>query len=152
MKAFSSMALCHHKSVRTIVTVDQLQSSIKGVSDLPGKKVATVADSTSAKYLQQQNIDAKAFPKIDDAYAALNSTDESAKVDAIVYDGPILLYYAAHDGKGKVQIIGNVFRKENYAIAMPTGSPYRKEVNSALLSVQEKGGYQEIYDKWFSSK
>jgi polar amino acid transport system substrate-binding protein len=139
-------------TVTTSLTVDQLQSSIKGISDLPGKKVATVADSTSAKYLQQQNIEAKAFPKIEEAYAALNSTDELTKVDAIVYDGPILLYYAAHDGKGKVQIVGNVFRKENYAIAMPNGSPYRKEVNSALLSVQEKGGYQEIYDKWFSSK
>jgi polar amino acid transport system substrate-binding protein len=133
--------------------VEQLQTNIKGVSDLPGKTVATVADSTSAKYLQQQqNISIKTFPKIDEAYAALNSTDELVKVDAIVYDGPILLYYAAHDGKGKVQVVGNVFRKENYAIALPNGSPYRKDVNSALLSVQEKGGYQEIYDKWFSSK
>jgi polar amino acid transport system substrate-binding protein len=140
-------------TVTTSLTVEQLQTNIKGVNDLPGKTVATVADSTSAKYLQQQqNISVKTFPKIDEAYAALNSTDDLAKVDAIVYDSPILLYYAAHEGKGKVQIVGNVFRKENYAIAMPNGSPYRKEVNSALLSVQEKGGYQEIYDKWFSSK
>jgi polar amino acid transport system substrate-binding protein len=140
-------------TVTTSLTVDQLQTSIKGVSDLPGKKVATVAESTSAKYLQQQqNIDTKTFPKIDDAYAALNSADDATKVDAIVYDAPILLYYAAHEGKGKVQTVGGVFRKENYAIVMPNGSPYRKEVNSALLSVQEKGGYQEIYDKWFSSK
>ncbi len=140
-------------TVTTSLTVDQLQSSIKGINDLPNKTVATVAESTSAKYLQQQpNITTKTFPKIEDAYAALNSTDDAAKIDAIVYDGPILLYYAAHDGKGKVQIVGSVFRKENYAIAMPNGSPYRKNVNSALLSVQEKGGYQEIYDKWFSSK
>jgi polar amino acid transport system substrate-binding protein len=140
-------------TVTTSLTVDQLQSSIKGVNDLPNKTVATVAESTSAKYLQQQpNINTKTFPKIEDAYAALNSTDDAVKIDAIVYDGPILLYYAAHDGKGKVQIVGSVFRKENYAIAMPNGSPYRKDVNSALLSVQEKGGYQEIYDKWFSSK
>jgi polar amino acid transport system substrate-binding protein len=140
-------------TVTTSLTVDQLQSSIKGVNDLPNKTVATVAESTSAKYLQQQpSIMAKTFPKIEDAYVALNNTDDAARIDAIVYDGPILLYYAAHDGKGKVQIVGNVFRKENYAIAMPNGSPYRKDVNSALLSVQEKGGYQEIYDKWFSSK
>jgi polar amino acid transport system substrate-binding protein len=140
-------------TVTTSLTVDQLQTSIKGVSDLPGKKVATVAESTSAKYLQQQqNIDTKTFPKIDDAYAALNSADDATKVDAIVYDAPILLYYAAHEGKGKVQTVGGVFRKENYAIVMPNGSPYRKNVNSALLSVQEKGTYQEIYDKWFSSK
>jgi polar amino acid transport system substrate-binding protein len=135
-------------TVTTSLTVEQLQTSIKGVNDLPGKKVATVAESTSAKYLQQQNIEAKAFPKIEDAYNALNNSE----VDAIVYDGPILLYYAAHDGKGKAQVVGSIFRKENYAIALPNGSPYRKDINSALLSVQEKGMYQEIYDKWFSSK
>jgi polar amino acid transport system substrate-binding protein len=135
-------------TVTTSLTVEQLQTSIKGVNDLPGKKVATVAESTSAKYLQQQNIEAKAFPKIEDAYNALNNSE----VDAIVYDGPILLYYAAHDGKGKAQVVGGIFRKENYAIALPNGSPYRKDINSALLSVQEKGMYQEIYDKWFSSK
>jgi polar amino acid transport system substrate-binding protein len=135
-------------TVTTSLTVDQLQTNIKGVSDLPGKQVATVAQSTSAKYLQQQNIPAKTFPKIDEAYESLNNNE----VDAIVYDGPILLYYAAHDGKGKVQVVGSIFRKENYAIALPTQSPDRKDINSALLSLQEKGAYQEIYDKWFSSK
>jgi polar amino acid transport system substrate-binding protein len=135
-------------TVTTSLTVEQLQTSIKGVNDLPGKQIATVAESTSAKYLQQQHLDAKAFPKIEDAYVALNKSE----VDAIVYDGPILLYYAAHDGKGKAQVVGSIFRKENYAIALPNNSPYRKDINSALLSVQEKGMYQEIYDKWFSSK
>ena len=45
-----------------------------------------------------------------------------------------------------------MFRKESYAIALPNGSPYRKPINNALLSLQEQGTYQEIYDKWFSTK
>lgn len=135
-------------TVTTSLTVEQLQTNIKGVSDLPGKKIATVAGSTSAKYLQQQHLETQTFPKIDGAYAALINSE----VDAVVYDAPILLYYAAHDGKGKVQIVGSVFRKENYAIALPDQSPYRKDINSALLLVQEKGIYQEIYDKWFGGK
>jgi polar amino acid transport system substrate-binding protein len=135
-------------TVTTSLTVDQLQTNIKGISDLPGKQVATVAQSTSAKYLQQQNILAKTFPKIEEAYEALNNNE----VDAIVYDSPILLYYAAHGGKGKVQVVGSIFRKENYAIALPTQSSYRKDINSALLLLQEKGIYQEIHDKWFGNK
>ena len=73
-------------------------------------------------------------------------------MDAVVFDAPILLYYAAHDGKGKVQVVGSIFRKESYAIALPNGSPYRKSISKAILLLQEKGTYQEIYDKWFSSK
>jgi polar amino acid transport system substrate-binding protein len=135
-------------TVTTSLTVDQLQSNIKSPQDLPGKRVATIAGSTSASYLKQQNIEAKEFNQIDQAYNALNNSD----VDAVVFDSPILLYYAAHDGKGKAQVVGNIFRKESYAIALPNGSPYRKLINNALLSLQEKGAYQDIYDKWFTTK
>jgi polar amino acid transport system substrate-binding protein len=135
-------------TVTTSLTVEQLQSNIKGPQDLPGKRVATIAGSTSANYLHQQKIEAKEFKQIDEAYTALNDSE----LDAVVFDAPILLYYAAHDGKGKVQVVGNIFRKESYAIALPNGSPYRKPINNALLSLQENGKYQEIYDKWFSNK
>jgi polar amino acid transport system substrate-binding protein len=135
-------------TVTTSLTVEQLQSNIKGLGDLNDKKVATIAGSTSATYLKQQHLDTKEFKKIDQTYDALNN----GEVDAVVFDAPILLYYAAHDGKGKVQVVGSIFRKEGYAIALPNGSPYRKPINNALLSLQEKGTYQEIYDKWFASK
>jgi polar amino acid transport system substrate-binding protein len=135
-------------TVTTSLTVEQLQSNIKSPQDLPGKRVATIAGSTSANYLKQQKIESKEFKQIDEAFTALNSSD----VDAVVFDAPILLYYAAHNGKGKVQVVGSIFRKESYAIALPNGSPYRKAINNALLSLQEKGTYQEIYDRWFTNK
>jgi polar amino acid transport system substrate-binding protein len=135
-------------TVTTSLTVDRLQSNIKSPQDLVGKRVATIVSSTSANYLSQQKIETKEFKQIDEAFNALNSSN----VDAVVFDAPILLYYAAHDGKGKVQVVGNIFRKESYAIALPNGSPYRKPINNALLSLQENGKYQEIYDKWFSTK
>jgi polar amino acid transport system substrate-binding protein len=135
-------------TVTTSLTVEQLQSNIKGPQDLRGKNIATIEGSTSANYLKQQKIEAREFKQIDEAYAALNDV----VVDAVVFDAPILLYYAAHDGKGKVQVVGSIFRKESYAIALPNGSPYRKLINNALLSLQEKGTYQEIYDKWFGNK
>jgi polar amino acid transport system substrate-binding protein len=135
-------------TVTTSLTVEQLQSNIKGPQDLVGKRVGTIAGTTSATYLQQQKIEATEFKQTQEAYAALNNSD----IDAVVYDAPILLYYAAHDGKGKAQVVGNVFKKESYAIALPNGSPYRKLINNAILSLQEKGTYQELYDKWFGIK
>ena len=135
-------------TVTTSLTVEQLQSNIKGPQDLAGKRVGTIAGTTSAIYLRQQRIEATEFKQTDEAYAAL----DNMAVDAVVFDAPILLYYSAHDGKGKAQVVGNVFRKESYAIALPNGSPYRKLINNAILSLQEKGTYQELYDKWFGIK
>jgi polar amino acid transport system substrate-binding protein len=67
----------------------------------------------------------------------------------VVYDAPVLLFYAAHEGKGKVQTAGAIFRKENYGIVFPSNSPYRKPVNEALLKLKENGTYDQLYTKWF---
>lgn len=71
------------------------------------------------------------------------------QADALVYDAPVLLYYAAHEGKGKVQVVGSIFHREDYGIVFPSGSAYRKLVNEALLKMKENGTYDQLYKKWF---
>jgi polar amino acid transport system substrate-binding protein len=132
-------------TVTTSLTVEQLQTNIKGADDLPGKRVGTIASSTSEKYLKQVRIEPITFKQIEQAYSAL----DNGQIDAVVYDAPILLYYAAREGKGKSQVVGNIFRKESYGIAVTPNSPLRKQINKALLTIQEQGTYQQIYDKWF---
>ncbi|MBK1989804.1 transporter substrate-binding domain-containing protein [Sphaerospermopsis aphanizomenoides BCCUSP55] len=135
-------------SATTELTVQQLQGDIKSVDDLPGKIVATTSGSTAAAYLRENKIPVSEFPKIEQAYAALLNK----KADAIVFDAPVLLFYAANEGKGKVEVVGSIFREENYGIVLPNESPYRKKINSALLSLKENGTYQALYDKWFEAK
>jgi polar amino acid transport system substrate-binding protein len=135
-------------AVTSSLTVQELQGNIKGPDDLPGKRVATTAGSTSATYLREVHAQVLEFPQIDQVYQALLA----GQADAAVYDAPVLLYYASHEGKGKVQAVGTVFRKESYGIAVSAGSPLRKQINHALLALEESGGYQETYDRWFASK
>jgi ABC-type amino acid transport substrate-binding protein len=70
-------------------------------------------------------------------------------VQAVVYDAPVLRYYAAHAGKGQVQVVGPIFKPEKYGIALPPGSALRKPINEALLELMQDGAYAEIHDKWF---
>lgn len=135
-------------AVTTSLTVQQLTGTIAGPRDLPGKKVATTAGSTSAAYLRQEFVRPQEYPSIDEAIEAL----VKGRAEAVVYDSPVLLYYAAREGKGKVRVVGNIFRQEDYGIVFPRNSPYRKPVNAALLSLQEDGTYQELYDKWFTTQ
>ena len=135
-------------SVTSALTVKQLEQGINGPQDLAGKRVAVTAGSTGAAYLKQQNIDAMEVAQIDQAYAALLD----GKVQAIVGDAPVLLYFASHDGKGKAQTAGPVFRPESYGILFPDGSPLRKQVNEAMLRLKESGEYRMLYRKYFSSE
>ena len=127
-------------SVTSTLTLQQLRGDIKGPDDLPGKPVASVKGSTSVEYLKSRHIDVTAFEKIEEAYQAL----QSGQVNAVVYDAPVLRYYASHEGKGKVQVVGSIFRKENYGIAFPSDSRYRKPVNEALLKLKENGTYDHL--------
>ncbi|APB33986.1 extracellular solute-binding protein [Gloeomargarita lithophora Alchichica-D10] len=135
-------------TVTTSLTVQQLQGGIRGPEDLPGKRVATTVGSTAATYLQNQRADVLAVKVIDEAYTALTE----GRVEAVVFDAPVLLHYTANAGRGRMMLVGSVFQKESYAIALPNGSPYREPINKALLQIQEDGTYATLYQKWFGDQ
>ena len=130
------------------LTVQQIQGGITGPDDLAGRKVATTRGSTAANILRDLRAQVVEVERIDDAYKALNDRD----VDAVVFDSPVLLYYAANEGKGRVMMIGTPFRKEDYGIIFRPGNPLRRQVNATLLQLREDGTYQQIYDKWFTAR
>ncbi|MEE3719543.1 transporter substrate-binding domain-containing protein [Tumidithrix elongata RA019] len=132
-------------TVTTSLTVQQLQGSIQSESDLPGKNIATIAGSTSANYLRKNNIQSTEVDRIEAAYDLILN----GQADAVVFDAPVLLYYASHEGKGKVQVVGGVFENENYGIVFPPNSPLRRQVNNTLLTLLENGTYKDLYKKWF---
>ena len=85
--------------------------------------------------------------QIEAAYDLLLSDD----VDAIVFDAPVLLYYAAHQGNHKVSVPGKMFHLEKYGIALPSADPLREDINLVLLQLYQDGTLEELQAKWFES-
>ncbi|MGA8305547.1 MAG: transporter substrate-binding domain-containing protein [Candidatus Acidiferrales bacterium] len=129
----------------TTLTVEQIRGAIEGPGDLPGKQVATITSSVAADYLREQNAQVQEFPGADQMFTALLDK----KVDAVVAPAPLLLYYAAHGGKGRVKVVGPEFNRQPVAIEVQLDSPLRKKIDRALVTLRENGTYQQIYDKWF---
>lgn len=127
------------------LTVQQIAGGITGPSDLAGKTIAATRGSTAANVVREYNGRVVEVEQIREAYQAL----KSKQVDAVVFDSPVLLYYAATEGKGTVMTVGAPFRKEDYGIIFPRDSELRVKVNVALLRLREDGTYQRLYDKWF---
>jgi polar amino acid transport system substrate-binding protein len=130
------------------LTVRQIRADISGPDDLPGKRVATTGGSTAAALVRELGAQLKEVSFIDEAFQALLDNE----VDAVVFDAPVLLYYAANSGKGRVQMVGSIFRKEDYGIVFQPNNPLRRQVNNVLLVLREDGTYQQLYDKWFGSR
>jgi len=128
------------------LTVQQIQGGISGPEDLKGKRVATTEGGTAVAVLRDLQADVVEVTRVEDAYAAL----DAHQVQAVVLDSPVLLYYSATQGKGRVHLVGTPFRNEDYGIVVAPDSPLRKRIDRALLSLREDGSYQRIHDKWFA--
>jgi len=135
-------------AVTSSLTLRQLHGDINGPQDLPGKRVVTVQGSTSAAYLRQRGIVPVEVPDPDSLFEQLRG----GEAEAVVYDAPVMMYYASHEGRGTVQPAGSIFRRENYGILFPSDSKLRKRVNEALLQIKENGVYDQLYRKWFGSE
>ncbi len=134
--------------ITTMMTVQAITGSIENISDLEGKRVATTEGSTASSFLQLRGI---AHQRMGDLQQVL-SAFEQGKLDAVVFDGPILAWYVQTRGAGKAQLVGRVFQRESYGIALAQGSPLAEQFNRALLALRESGTYEEIRTKWFGAE
>jgi ABC-type amino acid transport substrate-binding protein len=132
-------------------TVNSLTTDLKGPSDLPGKKVATVAGSTAETWLKNlrnaggEKPDVIALQTPPECLAAL----KSGKVRAVVYDAPILKYYLNQPGGDAFTLVPGLFDPNNYGFALELGSPLRKRINEVLLKLNENGVITKLREDYF---
>ncbi|MEF8713124.1 MAG: transporter substrate-binding domain-containing protein [Accumulibacter sp.] len=129
------------------LTVQQIRGPINGPEDLPGKRVATLLGGSAVAYLKEQNAVVQEFHETAGMYQALLDR----KVDAVVLGTAGQRYYATHEGKGLVTMVGPEFNKNDVGFVFPQDSRLRKKVNGTLLILRENGTYQRIYEKWFGT-
>lgn len=135
-------------SFTTTLTINTLKGDINGPGDLPGRKVATVKGSTTESWLTTQGATAVPF---DDVTACITALRDG-KVQAVVYDAPVLQYESAKLNDEKLQMVGPVFQRQNYAFALQQDSPLREKLNQALLTMHERGIGIELRKKYFGEE
>ncbi|MEU9661173.1 glutamate ABC transporter substrate-binding protein [Streptomyces chartreusis] len=117
--------------------------------DLNGKKLCSVAGSTSA-----QNVKAEIAPKAQlqtyGGYSECLTGLENKAVDALTTDDSILAGYASQEQfKGKFKLAGLKLSNENYGIGVQNGSDLKAKINTALEKMVEDGSWEEYVKKNF---
>ena len=116
-------------AIASALTVGELGQAVNGPEDLPNVDVGTVAGSTSEAYLRARRI---SYQACQDAREGLEAV-AAGKLDAFVYDAPLLRYLANTEFKGRVEVLPRRFERQDYGIALPEGSPLREPMNRVLL-------------------
>jgi ABC-type amino acid transport substrate-binding protein len=135
-------------SITSALTVERLESAIKGPDDLPHVRVVTVAGSTSAAYLDHRHVSYASAPTILDGLKAV----AAGQADAMVYDAPVLRFLAKTELGGAVDVLPAVFERQDYGFALPDGSPWREKINRALLTELASDSWRELVTRYLGSE
>lgn len=139
--------------VTSALTAQAVSGTIRSEADLPGKAIAAVASDAPRKWLEQNGINVTPVNSVAEGIKLVRA----GEVDALVHDGPRLVYLARkinqNEGKKALAVVPATFNPQSYGIAFPEGSELRESVNQALLDLRESdGGNKSVYDllreKW----
>lgn len=131
--------------ITAAMTVAAITETVDNLNDLDGRKTATTAGSTGAALLEARDISHRTYPTL----AALLEAFEEGRAEAVVFDGPILAWYLQSNDDVDGRLVERVFKRENYGIALPTGSPLAEDINRALLALRESGTHDALRRKYF---
>jgi len=140
--------------ITAALTAQNIASNIQGVQDLLGKRVAAVATDNPKDYLQGLGLDVVPVKDLAEGVQKVANKE----VDALVHDGPRLVYLANQHNKtadkpSQVLVLPASFNPQFYGIAFPVHSTWIEPVNQALLKLREAQGmtgsvYESLRKKW----
>ena len=87
------------------------------------------------------------FPTMVDAIDAL----ELGLVEAVVGENQTLMFVLGKRKTSDVRIVGPIFDPFDYGIGLPSNSPIREQINTALLRMREDGTLERIRSEWFGT-
>ncbi len=130
-------------SEKIIVAADN--NSIHSLKDLANKKVGTLPNSYAARLLKQiPSINVVYYPEEVNAFADLA---DNTRLDAVLIDGPIAQYYAAHNPG--LKILQNNVGELKYGIGIRKDDTVLKSrVDGAITELIESGKLRLILEKW----
>ena len=81
------------------------------------------------RYLDTLKVAYSTYASVRDGLDAV----KTGQIDAFVHDQPILAWLAKKEFGSGIEVLETVFDKQNYAIALPNGSPLRAKINLVLV-------------------
>ncbi|KAM1062441.1 hypothetical protein EV2_027526 [Malus domestica] len=139
-------------SLTSILTVQRLSSSIKGLEDLLSSNdpIGYQQGSFARNYLiDELNVDeSRLVPLItpEDYAKALKDGPHKGGVTAVIDERAFIELFLA--SRCEFSVVGQEFTKTGWGFAFARDSPLAVDLSTAILKLSENGDLQRIYDKW----
>ena len=128
------------------MTADAVTSSpIAQTSDLDGKRLAAVADSSGAEYLDEQHLHYRKYANLKEALASL----VNGKSDAVVNSVGALEYAISTYFSGVIPMPSGTLAPSYMAFALPPNSPLKKPLDRAMIEITASASWRSLEHSYF---
>jgi ionotropic glutamate receptor len=142
-------------SLTSILTVQQLDTSIRGLDDLKnsdypiGFQVGSFAEEYMVKELNISRSRLKALGSPEEYAENLKLGPKKGGVMAIVDERPYVELFLSTNCK--IAVAGSDFTSRGWGFVFPRDSPLQVDLSTAILTLSENGELQRIHDKWLKT-
>jgi len=128
------------------LTAEQVESSVPfAENDLVGKRLAAVASSSGAEYLDALRLAYAKHDSLQDALASL----ADGEADAVVNSVGALRFMASARFAKTLRIPSSLLAPAYMAIALPEHSPLKKPIDRALMRITASLEWRSLEDRYF---
>lgn len=115
-------------AVTSALTVRHLEGKVRGTADLASARVGTVAGTATEDTLTRLRVNYRTFATPQEGLRAVR--DDA--IDAFVYDKPLLAWLIRQGFASSLEMLDAGLDVQNYAFAVPDGSPLRRSIDRAV--------------------
>jgi polar amino acid transport system substrate-binding protein len=133
--------------ITSALTKRELQGAVHAVNDLRSVRVGAVVGTAAVDDLSRQRIAHRGFAGPQEGLQAL----QAGSIDAFVYDKPLLTWLVLQDHATTLRMLDIAFDNQNYAVALPKGSPLRDALEVPLLEETEGEWWQQTLFRYLGT-
>jgi ABC-type amino acid transport substrate-binding protein len=116
-------------------------------ADVRGERVGVVEGTASAAFLEAERVSARVYPTEQAALRAL----EQDSVEVLVGSTPVLEHALNEGGLSRFKVSATKMEPQQWAFAVPAGSPLRERLSRAVLAHTDGPTWQATLDRYMPS-
>jgi polar amino acid transport system substrate-binding protein len=129
------------------LTADRVETRDAAASiDLSGKKLAAVAQSSGAEYLDEMHLRYAKFKDLPEALDALASGQSNAVVNSV----GALQYFISKRYAKALELPQGLLAPAYMAIALPQHSPLKRPIDRALIRITTGAEWRALEERYFA--
>ena len=134
--------------IASALTAERLALLVEGPADLVGISTGSIAGSAADDWLSGYGLGYEAYPSVEAGLAAV----AAGEIQSFVYDRPLLHHLVERHHADTLELVAGTFGRQDYGIALPTGSALREPLNRVLLGYLRSDEWEALQRRWLGPR